>query len=287
MVDLFITWNVTPEIVNIGGLSIRYYGLLFALAFLLGFKIEEKIFSNENLSKKWLDKLWIYVAIATIVGARLGHCIFYDWAYFGHHIIEIFLPIRLEPHFKFIGYQGLASHGAAIGIIIGLWYYSKKISKKSLLWILDRVVIPVALAGVFIRTGNLMNSEIVGVPTTLPWGFKFIHAYCIANPDLPRHPAQIYEAICYLITFLTIMHLYWKTNAKEKIGLIFGVFLLMIFLARFFIEFLKENQESFENTMSLNMGQLLSIPFVLFGIYLIYRELKKEPKLKKSVKLGK
>jgi len=284
MLDLFITWDVTPEIINIGGISIRYYGLLFALAFLLGYKIEEKIFINENLSKEWLDKLWIYVAVATILGARLGHCIFYDWAYFSNHIIEIFLPIRLEPHFKFIGYQGLASHGAAIGIIVGLWYYSKKITKKSILWILDRAVIPVALAGVFIRTGNLMNSEIVGIPTSMPWGFKFIHACCIANPEVPRHPAQIYESICYLITFLTIMHLYWRTNAKDKTGLIFGVFLFMIFVARFFIEFLKENQEAFENSMSLNMGQILSIPFVLFGLYLIYRELKKEPKLKTKAK---
>ena len=162
MLSLFINWDVSPEIFNLGGISIRYYGLLFALAFVFGYKIEEKMFKSEGLSMVWLDKLWIYVAITTVIGARLGHCLFYDWAYYSQHPLEIVLPFRWDPTFKFTGYQGLASHGAAVGIIVGLWYYSKKVSKRSVFWILDRAVIPIALAGFFIRMGNLMNSEIIG-----------------------------------------------------------------------------------------------------------------------------
>lgn len=269
MVSLFITWDVSPEIFNIGGFSVRYYGVLFALAFILGYKIEERMFKSEGLPQKWLDKLWIYVAVATVIGARLGHCIFYDWAYYSDHIVEMILPVRFEPEFHFTGYQGLASHGAAIGIIAGLWYYSRKVSHKSILWVLDRAVIPIALAGFFIRTGNLMNSEIVGQATTMPWGFRFIHSG-MPDPETPRHPAQLYEALCYLATFLVLMRLYWKTGAKEKQGYLFGVFLVLVFTARFLIEFVKEDQEAFEAAMTLNMGQLLSIPFVLAGVAAIW-----------------
>ncbi len=266
----FITWDVEPEIFNIGGFSLRYYGLLFVLAFIFGYKIEEKIFRAEGLSMEWLDKLWIYVAVATVVGARLGHCLFYDWAYFSHHPLEMVLPFRFEPEFKFTGFQGLASHGAAIGIITGLWYYSKKVSKKSIFWILDRAVIPIALAGVFIRLGNLMNSEIVGEVTTRPWGFRFVNASGLENPLSPRHPAQLYEAFCYLLSFGVLMYLYWRTNAKERQGFIFGMFLVLIFTARFLIEFVKENQVEFEETMTLNMGQWLSIPFVAVGCFMLW-----------------
>lgn len=269
MLSLFIDWNVTPEIFNLGGISIRYYGLLFALAFILGYKVEEKMFKSEGLSQVWLDKLWIYVAIATIIGARLGHCLFYDWAYYSEHPIEMILPVRFDPTFKFIGYQGLASHGAAIGIIAGLWYYSKKVSKKSILWILDRAVLPITLAGFFIRMGNLMNSEIIGLPTTMPWGFRFIHSG-MEDPMTPRHPAQLYEAICYLIGFGVLMYLYWRTNVKNKQGFLFGASLILIFTSRFIIEFVKENQEAFENGMTLNMGQWLSIPFILLGIFMLW-----------------
>jgi len=266
----FITWDVEPEIFNIGGFSLRYYGLLFVLAFIFGYKIEEKIFRAEGLSMEWLDKLWIYVAVATVVGARLGHCLFYDWAYFSHHPLEMILPFRFEPEFKFTGFQGLASHGAAIGIITGLWYYSRKVSKKSIFWILDRAVIPIALAGVFIRLGNLMNSEIVGEVTTRPWGFRFVNASGLENPLSPRHPAQLYEALCYLLSFGVLMYLYWRTNAKERQGFIFGMFLVLIFTARFLIEFVKENQVEFEETMTLNMGQWLSIPFVAVGCFMLW-----------------
>lgn len=269
MLSLFIDWNVTPEIFNLGGISIRYYGLLFALAFILGYKVEEKMFKSEGLSQVWLDKLWIYVAIATIIGARLGHCLFYDWTYYSEHPLEMILPVRFDPTFKFIGYQGLASHGAAIGIIAGLWYYSKKVSKKSILWILDRAVLPITLAGFFIRMGNLMNSEIIGLPTTMPWGFRFIHSG-MEDPMTPRHPAQLYEAVCYLIGFGVLMYLYWRTNVKNKQGFLFGASLILIFTSRFIIEFVKENQEAFENGMTLNMGQWLSIPFILLGIFMLW-----------------
>lgn len=269
MLSLFINWDISPEIFNLGGISIRYYGLLFAVAFILGYKVEEKMFKSEGLPMAWLDKLWLYVAIATIVGARLGHCIFYDWAYYSQHPLEMIPPVRFSPEFKFTGYQGLASHGAAIGIIAGLWYYSRKVSKKSIFWILDRAVIPIALAGFFIRTGNLMNSEIVGLPTNMPWGFRFMNSD-LPNPELPRHPAQLYEAICYLFSFFVLMYLYWRTNVKKKMGFIFGAFLILIFSARFIIEFVKEVQEPWEAGMALNMGQILSIPFILAGIFMLW-----------------
>ena len=269
MLSLFINWDVTPEIFNLGGISVRYYGLLFALAFIFGYKVEEKMFKSENLPMPWLDKLWIYVAIATIIRARLGHCIFYDWAYYSAHPIEMILPVRFTPEFKFTGYQGLASHGAAIGIIAGLWYYSKKVSKKSIFWILDRAVIPIALAGFFIRMGNLMNSEIVGVVTDAPWGFCFVNSG-MEDPELPRHPAQLYEAICYLISFFILLHIYWRTDLKKRMGFIFGSFLILIFTARFIIEFVKEVQEPWEAGMVLDMGQILSIPFVIVGVFMLW-----------------
>lgn len=286
MLSLFINWDISPEIFNLGGISIRYYGLLFAVAFILGYKVEEKMFKSEGLPMAWLDKLWLYVAIATIVGARLGHCIFYDWAYYSQHPLEMILPVRFSPEFKFTGYQGLASHGAAIGIIAGLWYYSRKVSKKSIFWILDQAVIPIALAGFFIRTGNLMNSEIVGLPTNMPWGFRFMNSD-LPNPELPRHPAQLYEAICYLFSFFVLMYLYWRTNVKKKMGFIFGAFLILIFSARFIIEFVKEVQEPWEAGMALNMGQILSIPFILAGIFMLWYSKKWPDEGEKKGKKGK
>ena len=244
MLSLFINWDISPEIFNLGGISIRYYGLLFAVAFILGYKVEEKMFKSEGLPMAWLDKLWLYVAIATIVGARLGHCIFYDWAYYSQHPLEMILPVRFSPEFKFTGYQGLASHGAAIGIIAGLWYYSRKVSKKSIFWILDRAVIPIALAGFFIRTGNLFS-------------------------------------------FFVLMYLYWRTNVKKKMGFIFGAFLILIFSARFIIEFVKEVQEPWEAGMALNMGQILSIPFILAGIFMLWYSKKLPDEGEKKGKKGK
>ncbi len=253
---LSIVWDIKPEIFSVGPLSVRWYGLLFAIAFLLGYRITEKMFQRDNIKIEWLDKLFFLTMVATVIGARLGHVFFYNWEFYSQHPSEILK----------IWHGGLASHGAAIGIIAALWFYSKKVSKKSILWILDYVVIPVALAGAFIRLGNLMNSEIIGMPTQVSWAFIFKRV-----DMLPRHPTQLYESICYLISFGILMHMYWKTEAKKHEGLLFGTFLVLIFSARFFIEFIKENQEAFEQGMLLNMGQILSIPFVLVGAYFILK----------------
>ncbi len=262
----FITWSPDPEIFSLGPLSVRYYGLFFALGFLLGYYLLERMFKREGIPEAWLDKIFIYVVVATIVGARLGHVFFYGWDYYSSHPGEILA----------VWHGGLASHGGAIGIVIAIIIFSKRVSKKSPIWALDRLVVTVALAGAFIRLGNLMNSEIVGQVTDLPWGFRFLRASGVANPELPRHPTQLYEAICYLITFGVLMHLYWRTDARQRQGLIFGVFLIGIFASRFFIEFIKENQEAFEEGMALNMGQLLSIPFVIWGIWLVVKARKRK-----------
>ncbi len=265
MILNFITWAPNPEIFSLGPISIRYYGLLFALGFLLGYYILERMFRNERIPEFWLDKIFIYVMIATVVGARLGHVFFYGWEYYSQHPEDILK----------VWQGGLASHGGAIGILVAIWLYSKNVTKRSMLWTLDRLVVPVALAAVFIRTGNLMNSEIIGAETTMPWGFKFLKATGIDNPEAPRHPAQIYEALVYLVTFVYLLFLYWKKRAYRREGLMLGVLLIGVFAGRFFIEFFKENQEAFEEGMTLNMGQILSIPFVLWGVYLIYRAFKR------------
>ena len=272
MILNYIHWNVDPEIFSLGFLHVRYYGLCFAIAFMLGYYILEKMFKSEKIDETWLEKLFMYVVIATIVGARLGHVIFYGWDYYSQNLGDI---IKIWE-------GGLASHGGAIGILVALYFYSKKVTKKSMIWTLDRLVISVALAAMFIRLGNLMNSEIYGHATDVPWAFQFItnmHAWKQgAEPvySAPSHPTQIYEALCYLFTFVVLFFTYWKTKAKEKQGLLFGIFLIGIFLSRFFIEFVKNNQEEFEQDMTLNMGQLLSIPFVLAGIYFIYNAVKKK-----------
>lgn len=260
----FVNWSVDPEIFHIGSLSVRYYGLFFAIAFMLGYNIMERMFKSEKIPLPWLEKLFMYVVVATVVGARLGHVFFYDWSYYSQHLDEILK----------VWHGGLASHGGAIGIVVAILIYSKKVSKKSPIWVLDRLVVPVALAAFFIRMGNLMNSEIYGHATTLPWGFVFLRNH----ETLPKHPTQIYEALSYLSLFGLLMWMYWKTNAKERTGLLFGVFLVVTFAARFIIEFVKEVQEAFEEDMLLNMGQLLSIPFVLAGLYFII----KAPKLKEK-----
>jgi prolipoprotein diacylglyceryl transferase len=262
---LSILWDVKPEIFSLGPITVRWYGLLFALGFLLGYQLVEKMFKKEGIPLEWLEKLFMYTLIATVIGARLGHVIFYGWEFYSQHPVEILK----------IWHGGLASHGAIIGILVALYYYSKKVSNKSILWVLDRVAIPVALAGFFIRTGNLMNSEIIGIQTDLAWGFQFVKA-SIYEPLAPRHPAQLYEALCYLASFGVLMYMYWKTNAKEYAGRLIGIFFMLIFTARFFIEFIKENQEAFEEGMALNMGQWLSIPFVLLGAFLAYKSFMKQ-----------
>ncbi|NLV18580.1 MAG: prolipoprotein diacylglyceryl transferase [Bacteroidetes bacterium] len=255
-----IPWDVNPEIFRIGSFAIRWYGLLFASSFLFGYIIMLRIFRNENLSDALLDKLTIYMAVGTIVGARLGHCLFYEPAYYLAHPLEILMTWR----------GGLASHGAAIGILLALWLFDRK-EKKDFTWTIDRIAIVVALSGFFIRMGNLMNSEIYGVETTVPWGFVFLRN----GENAPKHPTQIYEALAYLFIFLLLFRLYWRKKGEHIQGTLISLALILIFLARFFIEFLKEDQVAFEAGMKLNMGQLLSIPFFLMGVAWFYYSLKK------------
>jgi prolipoprotein diacylglyceryl transferase len=259
----FIHWNVSPEIFSLGPIHVRWYGLLFAIGFLFGYSHGERMFKHENIDLKWLESLFIYLIVATIIGARLGHVLFYGWDYYSQHPIEIL----------YVWQGGLASHGGVLGIIIAMLIWSKYVSKRSILWVLDRVVVPSIFVGALIRFGNLMNSEIYGMQTSLPWGFIFERNH----ETVAKHPTQIYEALCYLVTFGVMLYMYWKTKAKDYQGLLVGVFFLMVFSARFFIEFIKEVQEPFENGMSLDMGQWLSIPFVLTGIFLIVRALKRGP----------
>ncbi len=259
---LFIRWDVDPEIFNIYGISFRWYGLLFAAAFVFGYFIIWKIFIRESVPRSLLDHLVWYVAIGTLIGARMGHCLFYEPDYYIQNPSEIIK----------IWNGGLASHGAGIGILVVLYIFSR-VEKRSYIWLLDRVAIVVALSGFFIRIGNLMNSEIYGIRTSLPWGFIFVRA----NETLPKHPTQIYEALSYLLIFVLLCFLYFKKKLYP--GRLFGVFLFFLFLVRFCIEFIKEDQVAFEKNMFLNIGQLLSIPFMIVGIYFLIRK----PKPKQEV----
>ena len=271
MIDIlnFIHWNVNPEIFHLGPLSVRWYGLLFASGFLLGYYVGEKMLKSENVDPKWFDSLFFYLIVATIVGARLGHVFFYGWDYYSQNLSEIFK----------VWHGGLASHGGAFGILIALYIHSRLVTKRSVVWTLDRVLVPIALVTFFIRMGNLMNSEIYGVETSLPWGIIFER-----NGEIvAKHPTQIYEALAYLLTFGILMYLYWRTNSKNKPGLLMGTFFVLMFSSRFIIEFIKENQEAFEANMALNMGQWLSIPFVLFGVFLIIRAIQKPEKIYKNM----
>jgi prolipoprotein diacylglyceryl transferase len=266
----FIHWNISPEIFSMGPLHVRWYGLMFAIGFLFGYYHVEKMFKDEKVDLKWLESLFIYLIVATVVGARLGHVLFYGWDYYSQHPFEIL----------YVWQGGLASHGGVLGILIALTIWSRKVSKRSILWVLDRVVVPTALVAAMIRFGNLMNSEIYGHTTTLPWGFLYERSVDVLSGREklePRHPTQIYESLSYLFTFGVMLYMYWKTKAKDYQGLIFGVFFMLVFGARFLIEYIKEDQEAFEATMSLNMGQWLSIPFVLTGILLIILAIRRGP----------
>lgn len=256
----FITWDISPEIFSIGPVSVRYYGLLFASSFVFGYIIMKKIFLREGLTIELLDKLSTYMFVGTVLGARLGHVLFYQPGYYLENPVEILQ----------IWKGGLASHGAAVGIVISMIIVSKKIN-RSFLWTTDRIAIVVALAGFLIRTGNLMNSEIYGTVTEMPWGFLFVNN----NEILPKHPTQIYEGGIALILSMILLYGYFKTNMFKKAGLATGIFFITIFTDRFFIEFLKEVQVNFEQNMYLNMGQILSIPAVIAGIYFTYRALTK------------
>lgn len=361
MLTAFVTWTVDPDIIHLGSFKVRYYGLLFALGFYIGYIIYKRILVREKLPMEWLDKLLMYMMIGTVIGARLGHCLFYQPDYYLANPLEILK----------VWEGGLASHGGAFGILIALYLFSKRVSKKSMLWVLDRIVITVALAAVFIRTGNLMNSEIYGNATMEKSGFvylldtqfasvaqsdenkQYITGFDIVKTDepspdggrswpaelqityaknlrdqqqldaftrmrlkpllldtkkqdgsdanvyttndapvnvvsragayvasipvfvVPKHPTHIYEALCYLFGFILLWWLYFKTNTAERKGVLFGIFLIITFLSRFLIEFIKENQVEFESGMQLNMGQWLSIPFVIAGVYFIVNGLRK------------
>ncbi len=262
MLPLAIVWDVNPNLVSLdnvpvlGELTIRYYGILFAAAFVLGYILFVKIFRTEGISIDVLDRLTLYMVIGTVIGARLGHVFFYQPDYYLSHPQEIL----------YIWQGGLASHGATIGILIALYIFVRK-EKKPYIWILDRIAIAVALAGFFIRMGNLMNSEIYGTQTDLPWGFIFVQAHEV----VPKHPTQIYEALAYLAIFAVLYRIYFRTRGSFRPGLLFGLFMLLVFTARFLIEFIKEVQVPFEKGMALNMGQWLSLPLILLGIIILYR----------------
>lgn len=265
----YIVWNIRPEIFIlpddfplIGGFSVRWYGLLFAMSFIFGYIIIQKMFKKEGIPIKVLDDLSTYMIISTIVGARLGHCLFYEPGYYLAHPIDILK----------IWEGGLASHGAAVGILVGMYIFAKQY-KKHFLWVIDRISVVVALAGFFIRSGNLMNSEIFGDATTLPWGMVFVR-YFGEGYTVAHHPTQIYEALSYLLLFIFLYKYYWKHNGAPPEGALFGYFLLILWSIRFLIEFIKLPQVDFENTMFLNMGQLLSIPLIIAGAYFVRKSQK-------------
>lgn len=270
----FITWTFDPEIIS-SPVTIRWYGLMFVIGFWVGSEIVWRMFRHEGAPESWVSSLFIYVAIATFIGARLGHVFFYAWDYYSQHPEDILK----------IWEGGLASHGGTIGIIIAILIYAKKVTKRSPLWTFDRLVVPVAFVGALIRMGNLFNHEIYGGATDLPWGFSFISNVGAwlhgAEPimTVPCHPTQIYEALCYLILFAVMMLMYWKWNAQRRPGLIFGVFLSVLFSARFLIEFVKNVQEPWEVGMrasiGMDMGQVLSLPFIIAGVWLVVRALRR------------
>jgi prolipoprotein diacylglyceryl transferase len=307
MVTQFLSfvWNPS-EGFEIGSFTVRFYSLMFVIAFGLGWYIMKYIFVRENESLEKLDSLFIYTVIATLIGARLGHVIFYQPELFREDPLSIFLPIRTKPSFEFTGFSGLASHGAAIAIILFMVYFSKKIMLQPLLWVLDRIVIPVASGAIFIRLGNFFNSEIVGEETKSGFGIKFIQDFYskrqvvqetqIAKPKeayqaltsdpqfstlidaVPvKHPAQLYEAISYVFVFLILFILYWKTDARLKQGYLFGLFLVLLWSVRFVVEFVKESQGGFEEYPlfnALSTGQWLSIPFIIIGFYFVFKAKK-------------
>jgi phosphatidylglycerol---prolipoprotein diacylglyceryl transferase len=309
---LSIVWNPS-EGIDLGFYTIHYYSLMFVIAFGLGWFIMKYIFIRENETLEKLDTLFIWTVMATLLGARLGDVFFYDWEYYRNHLTEILLPIRENPSgtifgfihgWEFTGFRGLASHGAAIAIILTMYFFSKNIIKRPQLWVLDRVVIPVASGAIFVRIGNFFNSEIVGKKTTSPFGIQFVQDYyspqeAVNQTFMPTakeaynaiatdpkfagllekvptiHPAQLYESFCYIFVFAILFFLYWRTDARNKSGFLFGMFLVLLFTVRFFVEFVKESQGGFENVLGVfSTGQWLSIPFIIIGLYYVLRAKK-------------
>lgn len=315
---LGITWNPNETLFNIGFIQIKYYNLLWITAFALGWFLMKKIFLNEKKSVEQLDSLFIYTVLGTMLGARLGHVFFYDWAYYSNHLLEILLPIResdtgsllfgLIDGYEFTGFTGLASHGATLGIIVGTYLYTRKYPEFNMLWIFDRMVIPVAIGCFCVRLGNFFNSEINGkvVDENFIFATKFIrdsddlhpskaigitqekslnaaYAAIESKPEFSqylaeipyRHPAQMYEAVCYVLIFALLYFLYWKTDKKNKPGYLFGLFFVLLWTVRFFVEFVKKSQGGFEESLGvLSTGQWLSIPFILIGLFFMFKKPK-------------
>jgi len=277
-----IDWAPNEVFLNIGPLTIYWYSVMFIIAFSLGYYIVQKIYINDNKSVELVEPLFIYVVFGTLIGARLGEVFFYNWDYFQNNLIEIFLPIKKDINssflfgiidgWKFVGYRGLASHGATIGIITSMFIYKYKFKYDSVLWIFDRIVIPIAIGGMFVRIGNFFNSEIVGNYTNSNFGVVFLN-----NGEIfPRHPAQLYEAFGYLLLFILLWNIYWKTNVKNYKGFIFGLFLTCLFSIRVLVENVKESQGGLEETFGvLSTGQWLSIPFIIIGVSLMFYSRKK------------
>lgn len=300
MYFLKFDWNPITGIDIVGNFQLHFYSVMWIIAFIIGWFIMKRIFIKEKVNLEYLDPLFIYTVLATMLGARLGHVLFYQSELISEDFFSIFLPFRFKGGFEFTGFQGLASHGAAIGIIIGMYLYRRKYKYKSLMWILDRIVISVASGAVFIRIGNFINSEIIGKVTDSSLGVRFIQDYygkrqivaetgiadykeayaaVTDNPQFQslleavpyRHPAQLYESFCYIFVFLILWYVYDKTKKSEQAGYLFGLFLILLWTIRFFVEFVKEPQgEEYITMLGLNTGQMLSIPFILIGLYFMF-----------------
>ncbi len=264
LLSLFVEWDFNPVFVNLGGLEIRYYGLMWALAIFMGAKFFDYFCKNEGIKPEVSESIFVYGTLATVLGARIGHCIFYEPEVYLVAPWKIFTEVRNG---------GMASHGAAMGLLLGLWLFSRR-WKLPYIWSLDRIMVPVAIGGAAVRFGNLFNSEIFGEATTMPWGFKFLrsHTWNVDYAPLACHPTQLYEALCYIVTFVVLYVMYFKRDAgRKRPGAMFGVALQGVFLTRFLLEFIKTTQVDFEDGMILDMGQWLSIPFVILGFFMIYR----------------
>jgi prolipoprotein diacylglyceryl transferase len=257
--QIMIHWNASPEIFSLGPITLRWYGVLFASGFALGFQVVKKFFVQENVPTEYLDPLVFYLMVGTIIGARLGHCLFYEP---GIYLAD---PIRILKVWE----GGLASHGGALGVLVALYFYVKKLKRFTYLYICDRVAVAATLAGAMIRLGNLFNSEIIGKPTSVAWAFVFQRI-----DNVPRHPTQLYESFSYFIIFGIMELIYWKTTLKKAPGFLFGLYLVSVFSIRTFIEIFKEPQVAFEQSMTLDLGQLLSFPLIALGLFLMFRSLR-------------
>jgi prolipoprotein diacylglyceryl transferase len=275
MTFLKINWAPNEKLFEIGGFGIHIYSLMFIIAFLLGLRLYKKMFIKENVDQKYLEPLFIYMVVSTLLGARLGEVFFYNWDYFQNHLLEILLPIKEKADgsgYRFIGFRGLASHGATIGILIGIYLYQRIYKFKPLIWILDRLTIPVAIGGFFVRTGNFFNSEIVGKYTGSNFGVVFQNRGEIH----PRYPAQMYEAFGYLILFFVLRKIY-TSRFRDQGGFLLGIFFIGLFSIRFLVEYVKESQGGFEEIMPLlSTGQWLSIPFIALGTILLILSFRKK-----------